>query len=944
MNYSIFRIPLNLHSVQSQASVPVFLGDTSIQLRISLSDGVKPYMIADGCLAKISIKRPTGSILEAFCTIENNTTIVYSFDKDEITKQTAAVEGIHDCDVTLYGKDGGILGSPRFTMVVNEKVINKDDIVISDEDHTTIDAIVAAEASRQNAETGRINNEATRVNSEAARAQAEEQRALVEAARVEAEKLREANVVKAEEALQLANEASEKATEAAKKANEAAEKIDQNIYGDVLTESDIIDNLETSASNKPLSAKQGVELKGMIDELRENGVPGEGAPGQSGADGVSVTHSWNGTVLKLTSASGTTYTDLQGAKGDPGTPGEKGDPGTPGAKGDPGEPGTPGAKGDPGEPGTSVTHYWNGTTLCVTSASGTLSSDLKGAKGDPGEPGAPGAKGDPGTPGAKGDPGVSVTHSWNGSVLTLTSASGTTQTNLKGEKGDPGAPGAKGDPGTPGAKGDPGYTPILGVDYYNGKDGLDGKTPYILNDYWHINGVSTGVKAVGVDGKDATPERTSPPTITREGSVVTISVTPEQMDDAFGDMTLCYRVCNRVDDNEETNHTNHIIRNISSLTHSVDIAQDEVFDVHGKGSYYVEAYAIALGRTKSNPAISDNYDPYGYTTLGVPGNGCVYFMNTEEITSPLDVAKVVDLDEWNEALANIPIVLGGAPSPGVNIDEVVTNIAFFIDGETLYIGDMCNEEVICEVVDGVPSWKSTYSEWFIPYTEQEVPNSFYVWLNTNCVYIDTDIDIGTYQDFTNTPCEFSTSPSWEDWYESGSIQASFHDVNGNYYNRISYVNNDGRHMIYFDDELFYDIETLPNPSITKIIFDSGTYISDADTYAWFWRNFHFGERFCNVWVSNNTTDATFEVGYEGYDDNYFIGVNQSNVALPQEATMINPIQGTVVSINTTLPCKLVNSNDYDIDYSENVTVDTVKQITNITIPTSGYNFEILIGE
>ena len=71
MNYSIFRIPLNLHSVQSQASVPVFLGDTSIQLRISLSDGVKPYMITDGCLAKISIKRPTGTHLEEFCSIEN---------------------------------------------------------------------------------------------------------------------------------------------------------------------------------------------------------------------------------------------------------------------------------------------------------------------------------------------------------------------------------------------------------------------------------------------------------------------------------------------------------------------------------------------------------------------------------------------------------------------------------------------------------------------------------------------------------------------------------------------------------------------------------------------------------------------------------------------------------------------------------------------------------
>ncbi len=36
-----------------------------------------------------------------------------------------------------------------------------------------------------------------------------------------------------------------------------------------------------------------------------------------------------------------------------------------------------------------------------------------------------------------------------------------------------------------------------------GKDGTDGKTPYIENGYWYIDGVNTGIKAEGVDGKDA---------------------------------------------------------------------------------------------------------------------------------------------------------------------------------------------------------------------------------------------------------------------------------------------------------------------------------------------------------------------------------------------------------------------------------------------------------
>lgn len=40
--------------------------------------------------------------------------------------------------------------------------------------------------------------------------------------------------------------------------------------------------------------------------------------------------------------------------------------------------------------------------------------------------------------GEKGDDGIDVTHSWNGTILTITSASGTSSANLKGEKGDTG--------------------------------------------------------------------------------------------------------------------------------------------------------------------------------------------------------------------------------------------------------------------------------------------------------------------------------------------------------------------------------------------------------------------------------------------------------------------------------------------------------------------------
>lgn len=69
------------------------------------------------------------------------------------------------------------------------------------------------------------------------------------------------------------------------------------------------------------------EANDVIEEVEtklENGdfVGEQGIPGEKGDDGVSVTHSWDGTVLNVTSASGTTSANLKGEKGDKGDMGE----------------------------------------------------------------------------------------------------------------------------------------------------------------------------------------------------------------------------------------------------------------------------------------------------------------------------------------------------------------------------------------------------------------------------------------------------------------------------------------------------------------------------------------------------------------------------------------------------------------------------------------------
>lgn len=130
-------------------------------------------------------------------------------------------------------------------------------------------------------------------------------------------------------------------------------------------------------------------------------------------------------VYTFTKSDGTTSTlevlnGTKGSKGDTGATGPQGIQGPQGLKGDTGDTGPQGKQGVQGP---------------------------KGDTGATGPQGAQGLKGDTGATGPAGANGVSCTHSWNGTTLTVTSASGTSSANLKGDKGDTGATGPQGPAG-----------------------------------------------------------------------------------------------------------------------------------------------------------------------------------------------------------------------------------------------------------------------------------------------------------------------------------------------------------------------------------------------------------------------------------------------------------------------------------------------------------------
>lgn len=164
MNYSNYRFTLDIQSNLSQVSLPVKLNDTGRRLLIGLTDGGNPYTISAGSMAKFTYKKAEQNAEGEYeaglydCILEDN----YSTIRFDLTSAVTSVAGVVDCEIRLYGPNGRLLTSPRFILVVDERVIYDDDIPLTEEQTSTIDAIIVTEAARAEAETKRVEAEVAR--------------------------------------------------------------------------------------------------------------------------------------------------------------------------------------------------------------------------------------------------------------------------------------------------------------------------------------------------------------------------------------------------------------------------------------------------------------------------------------------------------------------------------------------------------------------------------------------------------------------------------------------------------------------------------------------------------------------------------------------------------------------------------------------------------------
>lgn len=139
INPVVYSISLDIYKIGSQKVLSMVRGDTKRSIVISLTENDRPYVIAQGCTAVFTAKKPDGNFIYNDCEIDfKNNTIVYN-----VTEQTTAVNGKVDCQLRLIGSNGGIVSSPSFGMVVADLLYNEEPIVESSSEFNALTKYIA---------------------------------------------------------------------------------------------------------------------------------------------------------------------------------------------------------------------------------------------------------------------------------------------------------------------------------------------------------------------------------------------------------------------------------------------------------------------------------------------------------------------------------------------------------------------------------------------------------------------------------------------------------------------------------------------------------------------------------------------------------------------------------------------------------------------------------
>ena len=127
MNYTNYKLTLDMTKIESQVSIPVPQNDTARRLYIRLFHNGKQFLLPSGVRVVFAAQKADGTVIYNDCLIENHV-IRYDF-----TEQTTSAAGEMKCQLRVYGRNGGLITSPKLTIVVYENIFMAENIVSSNE-------------------------------------------------------------------------------------------------------------------------------------------------------------------------------------------------------------------------------------------------------------------------------------------------------------------------------------------------------------------------------------------------------------------------------------------------------------------------------------------------------------------------------------------------------------------------------------------------------------------------------------------------------------------------------------------------------------------------------------------------------------------------------------------------------------------------------------------
>ena len=136
MQYSNYRLSLDVQTGSSGAVLTAKRGDTGRKIYVNLTDGGRPYFPEADCMAVFTARKPDGHVIFQECAWDG-AVICYV-----LSEQLLAVPGEVKCELRLYGKDAMLLTSGDFDLLVEDTVFHEGDEVESSDDISVLTALI----------------------------------------------------------------------------------------------------------------------------------------------------------------------------------------------------------------------------------------------------------------------------------------------------------------------------------------------------------------------------------------------------------------------------------------------------------------------------------------------------------------------------------------------------------------------------------------------------------------------------------------------------------------------------------------------------------------------------------------------------------------------------------------------------------------------------------